>query len=214
LRYVSALEAIRHLSLDAAEQLAIALESSPVSSKSEEMFQRIKDRVSGIPPEELEGIVDVLYALYNVREYSELKRASFLRELIDGIQEAAGEPIREPEASIVRARFRRLLSVESLNSISKAIRLQRNEERVYCHSGIVSDIRPVFGADVNENPVAAVIVHKLEIGFHKDGEHRKIFISLDEVDLEALGEVIDRARLKSQTLKNMLSGANLPRLGA
>jgi hypothetical protein len=175
-RYVSALMAIRHLPESAIAELVEALASASINSRPEGMCSAIKDKVPSVPENQLESVVDALYALYNVREYSEMNRNSFLRELIAAIEDSAEEKFSESESGALRTRLRKLLNIDSLDSLSKAVRLQRTEERVYCRASIVSDIRPVFGANVGEKPLAAVIMHKLELGFHGDGEHHEFSV--------------------------------------
>ena len=165
--------------------------------------------------EDLSDIVDGIYVLYHVREYSELNKNSFLRELFAGVQKNAKPPITEEEVPNIQGRFQRLLNIKSLNSISKAITLQRNGERLYCSAKVISDVRPVFGPDVESKPVAAVIMHTLSLSYHEAGTpgHKEFFIVLDEEDLEKLKKIIGRAQRKSETLEQLLSDSGLPRLG-
>jgi hypothetical protein len=105
------------------------------------------------------------------------------------------------------------MRVRSLESISKAIVLQRSHERVYCQAKIFSDIRSVFGDDVKSAPVAATISHTLTIRYHENGHHQEVFVMLDRYDLDQLEEVIKRAKQKDLSLTKVLSGSKIPRLG-
>jgi hypothetical protein len=96
--------------------------------------------------------------------------------------------------------------------MSKAIRLQRDCERLYCGARIISDIRPVFGDSVEELPVSAVITHTLKLGYDEMREHKEFFIVLDEADLDALQDVLERAKVKGDTLTEVLNSAKIPRL--
>jgi hypothetical protein len=184
-----------------------------VTSSASELADVIADRVPSITSEHLHRIVDAIYSLYHVREYSELTRNGFLTELLDGIREHAKPLIPDKEIPRLRGRFERLLSVKSLESVSKAISLQRDTERVYCESKIISDIRPVFGDDVKEYPVAAAILHTLILSYHENGDHKEFFITLDEVDLNSLQTAIKRAKNKADTITRLMGEAQLPRLG-
>jgi hypothetical protein len=71
----------------------------------------------------------------------------------------------------------------------------------------------VFGEDVSQGPSSAVITHTLKISYHQDADHKEILIVLDEQDLIALMEVIDRAFKKAGALTALLTKSGLPRLG-
>jgi hypothetical protein len=97
--------------------------------------------------------------------------------------------------------------------ISKASRLQREGERLYCEAMILSDIRPIFGDDIASGPGSAVLTHTLKLSYHGDEGHRDFFVVLDGEDLKALGEVVDRAQAKDESLRKALRGASIPDLG-
>jgi hypothetical protein len=212
-RYIPMLNSVRNLSQPAAAELLRALGSAQVTASPKEMVSNIAESVPSVSREELEKILEVLYSLYHVREFSELNRNSFLSELVESVRENANPKIPDEELPIIRQRFKDLLGLKTLESISKAIGLQREEERIYCEAKIISDIRPVFGNDVKLKPVAATITHSLKISYHENGDHKEFYIVLDEVDLNELAEVIKRAKTKANTLTQVLSGAGIPRLG-
>lgn len=212
-RYIPTLNLVRNLHASAVSELVSALESSTISSYPEEMTDRIASSVPNIQREQLEKIVELLYTLYHVREASEVNRNTFLRELVESIREQATPKISEEELSRIQKRFKHLLSIKTLESISKAIGLQRDEERLYCSAKILSDIRPVFGEDVKSRPVAATITHSLKISYHENGDHKNFYVVLDEFDLDALEKIIKRAKLKADTLSAVLSDSGIPRLG-
>jgi hypothetical protein len=212
-RYIAALNDIRNLPESAIDELFRALETSSLTASSDELEVQIADSVPSIPKEELHRIIDVTYSLYHVREFSEVSKSGFLNELIDGIREQAKPKILDKDVSGLRERFKRLLSLKPLESISKALSLQRDNERLFCGSKIVSDIRPVFGEDVKSAPLAATILHTLKLSYHENGDHKEFFIVLDEVDLDALQSTIKRAKSKADTLNRLLGESKLPRLG-
>ena len=211
--YIPMLNSIRTLSVPAAEELVGVLSSAKITASSGEMRDRIAAQVSLIPKDELGKITDVLYAMYHVREFSELNRNSFLKELVDSVREHADPPISDEELPTIRQRFKELLNIPTLETISKAITLQREGERIFCDVRIISDIRPIFGDDVKSRPVAATIGHALRIDYHEGLEHKEFFVSLDEYDLNELEEVVKRAKEKADTLTKLLSDSGIPRLG-
>ena len=197
------------------DELTQAIESSPITSESKDMAANIAGHVHGIAQEELDDIVDLIYALYHVREYTELSKSRFITELVDGLREQAKDPrISSSDTSQLRKRFERLLSLGTLDTITKAITLQRNGERLFCDAQILSDLRPVFGDDVKQKPRAVVITHTLKLSYHEEGDHKSFFIVLDEVDLNALSDVVERAKAKADTLTALIKkDVSIPRLG-
>jgi len=154
--------------------------------------------------------VSVLYSLFYVREFSGVSPSRFLTDLMEEVQGVIPDTAAWPGA---RARLEALLEIETLNTLSKAIGLQRDGERLYCDSKILSDIRPVFLSDASMRPRGAVITHTLKIGYHEGKEHKEFFVVLDMEDLEELRDVIERAHVKSQTLSGLLEDAKLSDLG-
>lgn len=202
------------LSDTAADQLIAALSSSTATTGPLSMSEQIREQVPGIPFDDLTNIVSVVYTLYNLRKFLEASPSEFLNDLIEGIRTNPEFGLKKAtDLSRIRDRFQRLLGIAALNTVSKALDLQRDGERLYCDATIFSDIRPVFGEDVTSRPTGAVITHTLKLGYHGHGEHKEFFLVLDEEDLADLQEIIKRAQSKGETLSMLLKEANLPRLG-
>jgi hypothetical protein len=210
--YLPRINKVRNLEASALGELIKALSSSTLTANSEAMTAQIAGSVPGIPIEDLTEIVDLVYALYHVREYSELNWGDFFREFMDGVKKQADPPVTPEEVKSVAEKFKQLLRIENLEGITKAISLQREGERLYCGAKILSDIRPVFGQEVNSMPVAGIITHTLKLNYHENGKHKSIFVVLDEEDLMNLRSVIERAEAKAKTLDAFLS-TKVPRLG-
>jgi len=210
--YIPAITNIVHLRNELFDELLRRLTAAPILSDPKAMVEYIGE-IPDVPHQDLEGIVDIAFALHRVREFSGLRYKSFLNELAKGVQENVKPKISDDSLATVRERFKGLLGIESLTSLGKAISLQRAGERLYCESKILSDIRPVFGQDVEAEPVGAVITHTLKIGYHDDDEHKDFFIVLDQEDLIGLHVTIERAISKSTALEHLLKRAEVPKLG-
>ncbi len=91
--------------------------------------------------------------------------------------------------------------------LAKALGILRNNQNVFHEARIISEIRPVFGSNVEEPPPAAVLLHMLNITCHGTDGHKEFFIALDTDDIEVLRDVIDRAETKAESLKVMLNKA-------
>jgi hypothetical protein len=177
------------------------------------MTAHITKQLPSLSAEQLAPVVDTLYTLYYIRGLSGATETRFLSDLMEGIRELPNFKLTQQELAKLQARFKKLLSISTLTAISKAARLQRDGERLYCESKIVSDVRPVFGSDPTASPVGAVLIHTLKLVYHLGKEHKEFHVVLDSEDLEALNDVIIRARFKDRSLRNFLNRSKLPNLG-
>ena len=212
--YIPAIGEILKLSDASIEELVNALSSVTICAEAKEMAEKITGLIPDIPSQNLTDIIDALYSLYHVREFSEVTPSRFLIDLIETLRRNPDLGLKKAEdIARARTRFKQLLNISTLNTLSKAIRLQRDGERLYCDAKILSDIRPVFSEEASEGPGSAVITHTLKLGYHEDDDHKQFFIVLDQQDLFQLWEVIDRALKKAEALTALLEKSGLPRLG-
>lgn len=203
----------------AIDELVAALSSSTVVPDSEEMAAQVASSVPSIPIQDLTTILDTLYSLYHIREMSEVSPQRFLHDLVHGIRSARSK---ELEAAIktlggtrpIRDRFQKLLTIDALSAVSKAVALQRSGEHLFCEAKILSDIRPVFPVgDAPVRPTGAVVTHTLKLSYHEEGEHKTFFLIFDSDDLEQLRKTIKRAQDKDKILRSLLKDAKLSELG-
>ncbi len=73
----------------------------------------------------------------------------------------------------------------------------------------MTDIRPIFGPDPENEPESAVIVHTLKISYHEGRQIKEFFLALDPEQVDELIGVLERASLKSESLKRMLAGTDV-----
>jgi hypothetical protein len=212
---IPAIVKIRRLSNTSVRELIAALKSAAIEPDSEKMAAQIADRVPGIQIEDLAAIVDVIYELYFVREFANVSQSRFLEDLIQGLRDTAKPDLELKEAEVpsIEDRFKRLLTIDTLNAVAKSARLQRDGERLYCTAKILSDLRPVFTSNAMSRPVGAVITHTLKLDYHKGADIKEFFIVLDSEDLGKLKEVVERAHAKDKTLRGLLKNMKLPDLG-
>ena len=105
-------------------------------------------------------------------------------------------------------RLASLLVLDSLNTTAlKAKELQLESERTFCEARIITDIRPVFGDNIDEAPTI-MIVHTLKIGFHVP-EHKDMYVALDAADIIGLKKTLGRAEEKANKLKTILDAAGI-----
>ncbi|MCX6234783.1 MAG: hypothetical protein NT175_08675 [Bacteroidetes bacterium] len=145
-------------------------------------------------------IVKVLLSLYTLKE-SETKPLS---EIVINIQSALNEAediTPKPNENFIN-NFIQLLSLKTIGLTCKAFSLLMEYEKTYVESRIITDIRPVFTDDLEENIDMGVIVHNLRIEYHKgQSTHEEIFIALDSDDLRELKERVIRAEKKEKAIR-------------
>jgi hypothetical protein len=95
----------------------------------------------------------------------------------------------------------------------KAMGVVLDQDRVFLHARILTDIRPVFNED-GDTVHAAVIIHNLRIHYVVDSEHKDFYVALDASDIRALREALDRAETKAQSLRTMLKTTGVSYLDA
>lgn len=203
---------IKALSVASLEKFISALASAPLISNPKEMGACISEQIPSIPAARLASVLETIYTLYLIRELSGVDHSRFLEDLIDGIRHSGDLRLTPKDLAKLQSILKRILSIDTLRMIAKAARLQRDGERLYCSSKILSDMRPVFGEDPTIRPIGSVLTHTLKVTYHEGRDHREFHVVLDSDDLEALGEVVQRARAKDKTLRELLKSMKLPSL--
>jgi hypothetical protein len=199
-RYVAAVHKILRLDDKAVEEIRLNLERESQSGVGQDDIRSIMSR-SVSDPEIAEGLV----SLYVVKSSRELPTEE-LAEAVCGAAERQARDLR-PFTQIERTRSKdnllKLLSVNRIAVLSKALDLQTGDERSFCDVRILTDLRPVFGPTISEGPKGMVIVHHLRLSYHRAGlpRHENFYVSLDAEDLKMLHKVIERAEQKANALR-------------
>ncbi|SRR6266404_3042059 len=208
--YESGLATIVGLSDDSVSELVSALRTIPAKLFPYTLAHEISPNVQSIPVDDLREVIETLQSLYLTKVYHEVPA----NVMADDIAEAATENGLSEQLKLsgldrdkFRDRLATLLSIESLEILAKALGILRNNQNVFHEARIISEIRPVFGSNVEEPPPAAVLLHMLNITCHGTDGHKEFFIALDTDDIEVLRDVIDRAETKAESLKVMLNKA-------
>jgi hypothetical protein len=102
------------------------------------------------------------------------------------------------------------LSQESALAVSsKALDVMQDHARVFCYGRVLTDLRPIFKAEVEQGPSAFVAVHTLKIAYHEGGEHQELFVALDRNDIKQLADLLSRALKKEEALRSLASQRDL-----
>lgn len=87
----------------------------------------------------------------------------------------------------------------------KASLLAFDNENPFKESKIFTDIRPIFGKDLDEEVQGSIIFHKLKLDFYVNGNIETKYVTLDLNDLNELKNQLIRAENKEKALKENYS---------
>ncbi len=167
--------------------------------------------IPGLLRADLEKIVDAVVGLNFAKVYSDSELKDFANDVSESMQSmarsdfpAAGDAIGQ-----FRKRIQEFLDIEGITRSAKIAFLRSEHERSVHSLRILTDIRPVFGNNVEIPPEATVIMHTLKIAYHRGTKLDEAFFGMDESDLQQLKEAVARAELKARSLRTALSRAQL-----
>ncbi len=115
----------------------------------------------------------------------------------------------ESKVSGLANRITELLHCSPIQLLGKALDIGSEHERLFLDARIVSDLRPIFGDDVDALPEGVLVRHTLKIELIHEDSFGSFFVVLDEADLQMLEEIIQRAKRKSTSLRLVLEQAGL-----
>jgi len=174
-------------------------------------------KTQGFKRETAQSIVTVLFSLYGLKDRRQVSAAELAAAISEGVS-AIPKPVAEfseAKIGIFKQRLTSLLSLDgTLGIMAKGAVLSKEHERIFCGSRIFTDVRPVFLGSPDA-VAASIIVHNLQLAFHDgaSGEHKEIYVALDDDDLIQLKGTIERAQKKSVAVKAMLKGSKSPEIG-
>ncbi|MEA5618477.1 hypothetical protein VB711_11610 [Cronbergia sp. UHCC 0137] len=193
------------------EKLIDALKQVSPSLLIEDLASEVASKVQVLTEEEIINIIQALISLYNFRDYS----GTSIEKLIQGISQAVQEDeelpyISEEEKQEFEKRLAIFLEFDGVLSVTaKAIDVVRDHERIFTGSRILTDMRPIFGSDLETSPTSVAIIHMLKIEYlDLEGKH-EFFVALDSMDVEQLRQQLDRADRKAKAIGLMLNKANI-----
>ncbi|WP_423918873.1 hypothetical protein [Candidatus Poriferisodalis sp.] len=117
--------------------------------------------------------------------------------------------IQSSSQDILAERLVDLFETPVLRLLAHAASLRAEDDRLYCTSRILSDLRPLFSKDKDAEPIAALIRHTLRFNVHENGRIESIQISIGGKALAELKEAIERALQKSESLAQIARAAEL-----
>jgi len=205
--YAPGLAALTNLSDDEVSSLTSALADIPETiQQRKDITSFIKKKIGEGRPSNVDELIRALLSIYQARGFIETPPLDkFVEDLTDAVKVSGLPEFNFDEAGRLRfvKNMRALLGIDTLVFLAKANALQRDHERIFHTAKILTDLRPVFHA-AGEQPKEMILEYTLKIVFH-DGSrrHREIYMVLDERDIVALREAIDRAEQKATALRSL-----------
>jgi hypothetical protein len=194
------------LSEDSFSQIISAFEGVGPKLFPDDLSTQVLSKIRGVSPEDLSEIIAMIMSLSSHRAHDE-STAEELAEQV--IQAAIGSDIRIESRNAFKDRLVKFFELDTLLVSAKALGILQSNENLFCSARILTDVRPVFGSDPNISPTAAVMVHMLDLGYHKNGELKHLYIAMDSLDIDILREALDRAESKAESLKLLIKKAGM-----
>lgn len=194
------------------EAVKNALADCPPKLRAEGLVKALEGKVAEVDPSTLSELVHLLVSLAWVRADSERDAKAFAHDVVTAAK--SNSEIPEPgdgDWDGFEARLADVLSLERpLGITAKALFIAYQFPRHFHSARVLSDARPIYSNDPNENPSAFIVAHTLKIDFHENGKDHEWFATLDRRDLEALKEAAERALAKDTSLKALLERTGVP----
>jgi hypothetical protein len=200
-----------NLSDKSLEEMISALEQVTPQLFPEELSIEVVSKIRGVSPGDVAEILDTLLSLCFSGFHHDIQPEQLAEDVIEAMLETRMKEFQlsSEKQEWFKERLIRVFKIETLLVVAKALGVLQDNEKTFCGARILTDVRPVFGSDTGVAPKAAVIVHMLNISFHQEGEVKELFIAMDTADVQILREVLDRADLKSETLRSVVEKAGV-----
>jgi len=221
-RYHAGVSMIRQLDQPTVMKIRTALDAILLGGASEDNLSSSKKlaevataataSITQTKAPNLTKVGQALVALYAVKSMRDVSITEFADDVSDAMESLDKEEFKlaHGEREQFRQKLITLLSADVFAIASKVVDLRTDDERVFCHARILTDLRPIFGSDIKDGPKGMVVVHLLKIGYHASTkDHHEFFVSLDSDDLQTLRKLIDRAEAKANSLKSVVKDVRL-----
>jgi hypothetical protein len=197
---------IAKLKEDDFKKIEAALSKTNLTSSIRNLTLKVgnSSQAHHLPLEEIFSAVGALIEFLDSREDIE-KLAAEVSVLISNNQ------LSQEESQNLENRLVVLLNDQKIYYAYKSRKLITENANNFISCRVVSDIRPVFDFDIEQDPIAGVITHNLHIHYDSElsGIHKDFFICLDAYDIQVLIEALSRAEKKEEVLGRILKKSGI-----
>lgn len=209
--YKSGISTIISLSEKDLNTLTQVFEEAPVVLNVREFNQKIVPKIDFLESPKTNNLVDTIGSLYELRSSLNISTEEFVDEIVDVINSVNDESLKLSDENVeeFKKRLNSLLNINSLSIRTKAANLIVDHQIIFRDAKLISDIRPIFGNDVEEKPIATVLVHTLKIEYIENNELKDFHIALDDKDVAKLITLLKRTQIKTESIKEFIKKTDL-----
>ena len=209
----SSLALLAGLNSDQASELSRALSTASTELDRDGLSDHVVNSSPSVEPDIVREILKTVRHIAAVREVLEVPAEIFVEDVAEEMGEIEEDQFRlnEDKQGQLRERLTALTEAPAVEFHAKTRSLWQDRESSYCRARIITDIRPVFGSDVSQSPKAILVAHTLRITYHhgSQGRLQDLFVTLRANDLDQLGDLIERAKLKAESLHALAAAVDL-----
>ena len=159
-----------------------------------------------VPETEAAELFQLLASMYVSMDLSRQPTEKFVEDVTAALKASGDSTLRPKDGDwgSIQSFLSQVFSLETTFGVSaKATDIRSEYKHVFCTARILTDLRPVYGRDVEERPSAGVVVHEAKITYHDSGEEqtKDFYVALDNDDIQQLKKLLDRATRKEASLK-------------
>ncbi len=174
----------------------------------EAFIREVKAKVA-LEPELVTDAVSFLLSMQFVIAREQITREKIVEDVT---QNAIDHKVAEPADGWepFKKRLFSLLSHGNICISGKAMFLASQTPGSLVKPKILTDARPVYGANASDAPQAFVVSHTFVVECIVDGEEKDLYLSMDHEDLTALRVALDRAIAKEKSMHEILAKTGVP----
>ena len=202
---VTGLKSLATLNDEQFQELHLAFESIPLRIRQPVVFDDPETKPTTIPPADFSSIKLAVFPLFVSVATVPVPLSEYASDIAKSVSEH-GEPLSDDLLRQLSERLNRLFAISSIQVVAKAYDVLTEHGCTFSSARVLTDVRPVFGEDVEQAPGSAVIVHMLNIDH---GAEENFVVALDITDIQKLIEILERAKKKAESLKSVIASTGV-----
>jgi len=215
----AAIQHLIHFSVPDFDAFLDALSKAEPSLNQDNFWKHVAKHVNRVDQSVIESILHEIFQMDDARVDAATDGLG-LNEFAEAVAEAAASsksevfPFEEGDGKILKDRLVRIFEGnKGLKITMKAMGVMVDQDHIFSHARILTDIRPVFNNN-GDSVDAAVIVHNLRIHYVENSDRKDFYVALDTNDIQSLREVLDRADAKAKCLQGLMKTSGVSYLDA
>lgn len=212
--YQTGLAKIISLNDESVNEIISILENEPINYDSKKMIESSANKVKTTSLNDAEEIIGTIYSLYELKNHLPLSESAFIDIIADAMNSGENNSLKLANENLeeFKQKLSAFLNVNSLSIRTKAGNIRVDHNNILKNTSLITDIRPVFGNNVDDLPLGMVLVHTLKIVYEQNDELKKFYVALDDNDLTTFINSLKRAQNKSESLRKFTNKVGLQNL--